>query len=88
MNPIAEEMKSYYGSGKMSHEEFIQHYGVGHLDGGHSGRWPWGSGEDPYQSDGGIEGRTPYDFVSKIESLRKKRLERNTKKYRKRVWYK
>ena len=23
--------------------------GVGHLDGGHSGRYPWGSGENPYQ---------------------------------------
>lgn len=33
MNPIAEEIKSYYGSGKMDHEEFIEHYGVGHLDG-------------------------------------------------------
>ncbi len=68
MNPIAEEIKSYYGSGKMDHEEFIKHYGVGHLDGGHSGRWPWGSGEDPYQSEGG----RPNDFLSKIEALRKK----------------
>lgn len=68
MNPIAEEIKSYYGSGKMDHEEFIKHYGVGHLDGGHSGRWPWGSGEDPYQSEGG----RPNDFLSKIETLRKK----------------
>lgn len=25
------------------------HYGRGHLDGGHSGRYPWGSGENPYQ---------------------------------------
>lgn len=25
------------------------HYGVGHLDGGRSGRYPWGSGENPYQ---------------------------------------
>lgn len=22
---------------------FLEHYGVGHLDGGHSGRYPWGS---------------------------------------------
>ena len=25
------------------------HYGVGHLDGGRSGRYPWGSGENPFQ---------------------------------------
>lgn len=25
------------------------HYGVGHLNGGHSGRYPWGSGDQPYQ---------------------------------------
>lgn len=24
---------------------FLEHYGVGHLDGGHSGRYPWGSGQ-------------------------------------------
>lgn len=28
--------------------EFV-HYGKGHLDGGHSGRYPWGSGENPKQ---------------------------------------
>lgn len=30
-------------------DDFLLHYGKGHLDGGHSGRYPWGSGEDPYQ---------------------------------------
>lgn len=30
---------------------FIAHSGVGHLDGGHSGRYPWGSGKDPRQSE-------------------------------------
>lgn len=28
---------------------YIMHYGVGHDKGGHSGRYPWGSGEEPYQ---------------------------------------
>lgn len=28
---------------------YLKHSGVGHLDGGHSGRYPWGSGENPYQ---------------------------------------
>lgn len=27
---------------------YIIHYGVGHDKGGHSGRYPWGSGENPY----------------------------------------
>lgn len=27
----------------------LMHYGVGHLNGGNSGRYPWGSGEDPFQ---------------------------------------
>lgn len=29
--------------------DILMHYGVGHLDGGHSGRYPWGSGDQPYQ---------------------------------------
>ena len=63
MNPLAEELKSYIGSGQMNEEEFIAHYGVGHLDGGHSGRYPWGSGKDPYQG-------YPIDFLSKIKMLK------------------
>ena len=30
-------------------DDYLMHYGKGHRDGGHSGRYPWGSGEDPYQ---------------------------------------
>ena len=29
--------------------DVLCHYGKGHLDGGHSGRYPWGSGKEPYQ---------------------------------------
>lgn len=29
--------------------DYLLHYGKGHLDGGHSGRYPWGSGEDGFQ---------------------------------------
>ena len=29
--------------------DILMHYGVGHLNGGHSGRYPWGSGDQPYQ---------------------------------------
>lgn len=33
----------------MEDESYLMHYGKGHLDGGHSGRYEWGSGDDPYQ---------------------------------------
>lgn len=42
-------------------EDFLMHYGKGHLDGGHSGRYPWGSGDDSYQRTG-----TFYDRVDKM----------------------
>lgn len=58
MNAIAEEIKSYYGSSKMSDEEFLEHYGMPRR----SGRYPWGSGEDPYQHEG--------DFLSRVEKLK------------------
>ena len=32
----------------MSNDLYIMHYGVGHDKGGHSGRYPWGSGDQPY----------------------------------------
>lgn len=40
----------------------LMHYGTPR----HSGRYPWGSGEDPYQHSG--------DFLSRIEELKKKGL--------------
>ena len=39
MNPIAEEMMAIYNG------ESLEHYGTPR----HSGRYPWGSGKDPYQ---------------------------------------
>lgn len=33
-------------------EDYLEHYGTKR----HSGRYPWGSGEDPYQHEGGIHG--------------------------------
>lgn len=57
MNPIAEEIKSYYGSG--SDENFLEHYGMPRR----SGRYPWGSGENAYQHS--------RDFLGRIEELKK-----------------
>ena len=45
-------------------EDFLMHYGRGHLDGGNSGRYKWGSGKDPYQHSS--------DFLSRVTELRKK----------------
>ena len=45
-------------------DEFeLMHYGVGHLDGGNSGRYPWGSGDDKYQHYS--------DFLARVRELRK-----------------
>ena len=41
--------------------ECLAHIGVGHLDGGHSGRYPWGSGKEPYQN--------AADFNTRIKQL-------------------
>lgn len=40
-------------------EDFLMHYGTKR----HSGRYPWGSGDNPYQHSG--------DFLSRVETLRK-----------------
>ena len=48
MNPIAEEINS------------LMHYGIPRR----SGRYPWGSGDDPYQRD-------CRDFLGRIEELKK-----------------
>lgn len=59
MNPVAEEIESYIGSSSMSGKDFLEHYGMPRR----SGRYPWGSGKDPYQS-----GR---DFLGRVEEMRK-----------------
>lgn len=43
-------------------EDMLAHEGVGHLDGGHSGRYQWGSGENPFQH--------ADDFLNRIRELR------------------
>lgn len=58
MNPIAEEIESYQGCSSMTTTEFLEHYGMPRR----SGRYPWGSGEDPYQHE--------RDFLSRVEELK------------------
>ena len=57
MNPVAEEIRSYIGADNSS--ETIAHYGIPRR----SGRYPWGSGEDPYQHS--------IDFLGRVEEMRK-----------------
>lgn len=48
---------------KEVYANYLMHYGVGHDKGGHSGRYRWGSGKDPYQHVG--------DFLSRVDELKK-----------------
>lgn len=58
MNPIEKDLKNYYGTS--SDSDILEHYGTKR----HSGRYPWGSGDNPYQHSG--------DFLSRVETLKKK----------------
>lgn len=60
MNPIEKDIRSYYGVDPQNGA--LEHYGTKR----HSGRYPWGSGETPYQHSG--------DFLSRIDSLTAKGL--------------
>ena len=59
MNSVAEEINSYLGSAAMTDEEFLEHYGMPRR----SGRYPWGSGDEPYQHS--------RDFLGRVEEMRK-----------------
>lgn len=60
MNRIAEEIDLYFGCGSLPNEEILEHYGMPRR----SGRYPWGSGEEPYQSS--------KDFMGRVDEMRKK----------------
>lgn len=60
MNPVEKDIRSYYGIDPNT--SILEHYGTKR----HSGRYPWGSGDNPYQHSG--------DFLSRIETLKKKGL--------------
>ena len=57
MNPVAEEIRSYIGVEGNSDD--LAHYGMPRR----SGRYPWGSGDDPYQHS--------RDFLSRVDDMRK-----------------
>ena len=59
MNSVAEEIKSYYGFAEYLEEEGLLHYGIPRR----SGRYPYGSGDSPFQHH--------TDFLGRIEELKK-----------------
>lgn len=59
MNHIAEEIESYFGCGSETDKEVLEHYGMPRR----SGRYPWGSGDEPYQHS--------RDFLGRVEEMRK-----------------
>ena len=61
MNDVAKEIASYIGSSKLTDEEYLEHYGTPRR----SGRYPYGSGEDPYQ-------HSNKDFIGRIDELKAK----------------
>ena len=60
MNAIEKDIRAYLGI--PSNDSVLEHYGTRR----HSGRYPWGSGDNPYQHSG--------DFLSRVDELKKKGL--------------
>lgn len=60
MNLIEKDIRTYFGIS--TSDSVLEHYGTKR----HSGRYPWGSGDNPYQHSG--------DFLSRVEELKKKGL--------------
>ena len=57
MNPVAEDILSYMSVDDDS--DSLEHYGIKRR----SGRYPWGSGDSPYQHSG--------DFLNRVQELKK-----------------
>lgn len=54
-------------SDKPALDDYLEHYGIDHYKGNPgSGRYPWGSGDSPFQHSG--------DFLSRVRELRKGRM--------------
>ena len=58
MNPVAEEIRSFMST-TSEDDESLAHYGMPRR----SGRYPWGSGEDPHQHS--------KDFLGRVDEMRK-----------------
>ena len=69
---IFEMSNGLVGSSLDADEDSLTHYGTKR----HSGRYPWGSGENPHQHDGGYKGwvDSPTEFLKRVEELEKQGL--------------
>ena len=71
MNKVAVDILSHYGEAELlgytpvNPEEDALHYGMKRR----SGRYPWGSGDNPYQRSG--------DFISRVEALKEQGLSKS-----------
>ncbi len=63
MNSLCEEILSYYGISDNLNDEELAHYGMPRR----SGRYPYGSGDEPYQHS--------RDFLGRIQELKKSNFE-------------
>lgn len=54
---LGDELDILFNKDPLVSDETLAHWGVGHLDGGHSGRYPWGSGDNPLQRIGSFSDR-------------------------------
>lgn len=71
MNRIAEEIESYYGCGSETDKEVLEHYGMPRR----SGRYPWGSGDEPYQHSKVIQGaKTESVPLGELKKLAEERM--------------
>lgn len=59
MNAVAEDIKAILDLSMKKDEEYLEHYGMPRR----SGRYPWGSGDTPYQNGG--------DFLARVSELKK-----------------
>lgn len=62
MNPLEKDLRSYYAIADWDayeNDSSLVHYGTKR----HSGRYPWGSGDSPYQRSG--------DFLSRVDELKR-----------------
>jgi DNA-binding CsgD family transcriptional regulator len=62
MNSVAEEIRSYLGYSDYLSDADLMHYGTPR----HSGRYPWGSGDEPYQHG--------MDFLARYDALKSQGL--------------
>lgn len=59
MNSVADEIQSYFGYSERMKADELYHYGIPRR----SGRYPYGSGKDPFQHSG--------DFLARVDELKK-----------------